>query len=42
VGDAGGDLDHLQAPLDLAGGVGHDFAVLGGDDPGQLVAVGGQ
>jgi hypothetical protein len=39
VGDAGGDLDDLHAALDLAGRVGYDLAVLGGDDPGQLVAV---
>jgi hypothetical protein len=39
VGDAGGDLHDLHAALDLAGGVGHDLAVLGGDDPGQLVPV---
>jgi hypothetical protein len=37
--DAAGELDHLQAARDRALGVGQRLAVLGGDEPGQLVRV---
>ncbi len=36
MGNAAGELDHLQAPLDVAAAVGHDLAVLGGQQFGQL------
>ena len=36
--NAGGELDHLDAPLHLAGGVRRDLAVFGGDDRGQARA----
>ena len=39
VGDAAGELDHLDAPGHLAPGVLQHLAVFGGDDPGQVVAV---
>ena len=35
--DAAGELDHLQAALDVALGVGDDLAVLAGKDLGQFV-----
>ena len=37
--DAAGELDDLHAADDLALGVVEDLAVLGGDQPGQLVGV---
>ena len=37
VGDAAGELDHLQAPLDVALGVGDHLAVLGRQQGGQLL-----
>ncbi len=33
VGDPGGKLDHLQAPVDLTHGVGGGLPLLGGEDP---------
>ena len=39
MGDAAGELDHLDAPGHFAPGVLQDLAVLGRDDPGQVVAV---
>lgn len=38
-GDAAGQVDDLQAAGDLAEGVVVDLAVLGGDQPGDLLAV---
>ena len=38
--DPAGELDHLEAAQDLALGVIEDLAVLGGDDPGELLDVG--
>ena len=37
VGDAGGELDVFEAAGGFASGVGEDFAVLGGDEGGELV-----
>ena len=37
--DAARELDHLEAARDLAQRVGEDLAVLGGDQPRELVAV---
>ena len=37
--DAGGELHHLEAALDLARGVGEHLAVLGGDEGGELVGA---
>ena len=39
VRDATGELDHLQPARHLAERVGHDLAVLGADDPRELVLV---
>lgn len=39
VRDAGGELDHLEAALDVALGVGDGLAVLGGQQPGQVLHV---
>ena len=39
VGDAAGEFDHLQPPLDVALGVGDDLAVLARQHLGQLVHV---
>ena len=39
VGDAAGELDHLDAPGHLPPGVLQHLAVLGGDQAGQVVAV---
>ena len=38
--DAADEFHHVQAPLDVALGVGHHLAVLGGQQHGQLVHVG--
>ena len=35
--DAAGELDHLEAALDVALGVGEGLAVLGGQQPGEVV-----
>ena len=40
VRDAAGELDHLEAALDVALGVGDDLAVLGGEQEGEIVHVG--
>ena len=40
-GDAAGVLDDLEAAADFALGVGEDLAVLGGDQLGEVVHVGG-
>ena len=37
--NAAGELDHLEAALHLAIGVGQDLAVLPGDDGGEFLAV---
>jgi hypothetical protein len=37
--DAAGELDHLEAALDIALRVRHDLAVLGREHVGQLVHV---
>jgi hypothetical protein len=37
VGDAAGELDHFQAPLDVALAIGHHLAVLGAQELGQLL-----
>ena len=37
--DAAGELDHLEPARDLAEGVGEHLAVLGGQDPGDLLAT---
>ncbi len=39
--DAAGELDDFQAAADLALRVGEDLAVLGGDQLGEVVHVGG-
>ena len=39
VRDAAGELDHLEAALDLAQRVGDHLAVLVGDQPGELVGL---
>ena len=39
MGDAAGELDDLDATGHLAPGVLQDLAVLGGDQPGQVVTV---
>ena len=38
--EAAGELQDLDAPRDLAGGVGRDLAVLGGEERREAVAVG--
>jgi hypothetical protein len=40
VRDPGGELDVLEAAGDFAEGVGQHLAVLGGDERGDLLAVG--
>ena len=39
VRDAGGELDHFEAARGFAAGVGEHFAVLGGDEPGEVVEM---
>ncbi len=39
LGDGGGELDDFEAASDFAFGVGEDFAVLGGEDGGEVVGV---
>ena len=40
VRDAAGELDHLEPALDVALGVGEGLAVLGGEQPGEVVVFG--
>ena len=40
VRDAAGELDHFEPALDVALGVGEGLAVLGGEQPGEIVVLG--